>query len=1080
MGIRVEVLGPVRVFGDDGTRVEVTGSRLRMLLGRLALSAGRPVSPVVLIDDIWGTESPTGTTNTLHALVHRLRRALPDARLVESSDAGYRLAVPADRVDAHRFEVLAARGRRELTEDRPDRATATLADALDLWHGPAFADVLAAPYTAAAGVRLGRLRAAAREDRFDAELRLGRHVEVLPDLEAVCTDNPLRERLVALRMHALAAAGRQPDALAAYEDIRGRLADELGVDPSSDLRRVHLEVLRGEPVDLVDPARPTGLGSAAPAAVAAPARSTEDTGPGRLPARLTSFVGRTAESALLTGLLETSRLVTAVGPGGVGKTRLAVEVAARHRAHRGGRLWLVPLAGVESPAGVAGAILGTLGTAAGRPAGDGAADPLDRVADLLGGEEAVLVLDNCEHVADEVARVAGRLLEARPRLTVLATSREPLEVVGEALCRIGPLAVPAAGADAGEPDAAESDAVRLFLDRATAVRPGFALDQSTADAVVDVVRRLDGLPLALELAAARLRSMDIGQVARRLDDRFRLLSTGNRAAQPRRQTLRAVVEWSWDLLTEPERVLARRLAIFPGTASADAVEALCADRQLPAGEIVYVLGSLVDKSFVEHDGKGYRMLESIRAFAAGELARAGERETSRARFTCHFAALAAEHEPLVRSPDQPTSLPVLAAEYDNLVFALRLALDDRDPDAVVRLLGLLHWYWYAVRYDARTESFIAEALRLGEALPADARSAFAAIDALIGESAPATDAERVRALIADCAATGALERFPMVLMVVLPAAHHLGLDDLVDAEVTRVRSRPDAWPRACMSLLEAGVAGDRGDWESLAAARARAVREFGGTGDRLWTAVALAVHAEVHSVRGDHDAAIADLERALALAAGTGSQDEVPFLVGLATVRMRAGDLDGAGRDLDAADDLVRTRGLRYMEVEVLGGRAELHRRAGAPENAERALDRLADLSRRLRLPDPDRRTAPALMALRLTTTDTARARELLPAVITSSQADGDPAPAAQLLARLLFLEADLAAAATALGLSQAIRGTFDHGNPELRDLATELAQRLGPCDYDRAYRAGARLSRPEALVHLTRLTRPAPTQRSV
>ncbi|WP_132114701.1 BTAD domain-containing putative transcriptional regulator [Actinocrispum wychmicini] len=1042
--MRVEVLGPVRIVGEDGEPIEVAGARLRMLLGRLALSVGQAVSSDALIEDIWGAEAPAGPTNTLHALVHRLRRALPAAGVVESLPVGYRLVLPADSLDAHRFEVLAARGRRELVAGQPELAAATLGEALALWHGTAFADVLAAPYAGSAGARLEELRAAAREDRFDAELHLGRHTEVLPDLEVACADNPLRERLTALRMRALAAAGRQSDALAAYADVRDRLADELGVDPSAELQRTQLALLRGELDRSVVRAEPA---------------------PGRLPARLTSFVGRADELKLLAELMATARMVTVIGPGGVGKTRLAVEAASHHPAYGAGRLWLVPLAGVESPQGVAAAILGTLSAGAGQPTA-GPAEPLDRVAGLLGGDDAVLILDNCEQVVAEVARAAQLLLEARPRLTILATSRESLEIIGEALCRLGPLDVPPASPEII--DATESAAVRLFLDRAVTVQPGFTLDESTIGPTVEVVRRLDGLPLALELAAARLRALSIGQVAQRLDDRFRLLSTGNRAAQPRQRTLRAVIEWSWELLSDRERALARRLAIFPATTTVGAIEAVCADGHLLVpGDVVYVLGSLVDKSLVEQSGDGYRMLESIRAFMTDELSRAGERETVRDRFTRYFAALAAEHEPLVRSHDQPSSLIVLAAEYDNLVFALRLALDSRNAAAAVQLLGLLHWYWYALRYDARTESFVAEALTLGDSLPGDARAAFAAIDALIGDNGPTNDPRRVRDLIAECSDTGALRRYPLLLMVTLPIAHQMGLDDLVEAEMASVRNGSDAWAVACMSVLEGRIAGDRGDWAGMVSARERAAREFTETGDRLWTAVALAVMAEVHSVRGDHDAAITAVKRGLALAAGSGSQDEVSYLLALATVRMRAGDLDGASRDVDAAEQLTRARGLWYMEIEVQRGWAELHRRRGDSDQAERALDRLAELADQVRTSAQDDWLAPTRMAFLLTNADIARARALLPAAITAAMAGGEPAPAAQQLARLLFLEADLSGAATALGMSEAIRGAFDNGDPELRELTVELARRLGQHDYDQAYRAGARLSRPDALARL-------------
>ncbi|MBB4678054.1 BTAD domain-containing putative transcriptional regulator [Crossiella cryophila] len=1047
MALRVELLGPVRAVAADGTPVAIGGARPRMLLGRLALAAGRTVAADTLIEDIWGAEPLTGAANTLHALVHRLRRALPVAGLVESSPVGYRLALDADTVDAHRFEALAARGRRELAAGEAGLAAATLADALALWQGEALADVRAAPYAETAAARLAELRAAAREDRFDAELRLGRQAEVLADLEAALAEHPLRERLAALRMRALCAAGRQSEALAVHEEIRARLADELGVDPGAELRETHLAALRGE---LDRPVARTG-----------PA-------PGRLPARLTSFLGRADELKLVAELLDTARLVTLTGPGGVGKTRLATEAAAAHRAHRGGRLWLVPLAGVDHPDGVAGAILGTLSTGPGLHTG-APTEPLERVAELLGGDEAVLVLDNCEHVVAEVARIAQHLLEHRPRLRILATSRESLDILGETLCRLDPLPVPPEHADAH--DVAESVAVRLFLDRAAAVRPGFALDPSTVDSVAEVVRCLDGLPLALELAAARLRSMTIGQIARRLDDRFRLLDSGNRAAQPRQRTLRAVIEWSWDLLTEPERVLARRLSIFPAHTEAEAVAAICADGDaLVPGEVGYLLGSLVEKSLLQQHAEGYRMLASIRAFAAGELTAAGERESIRDRFTAHFAALAAEYEPQARSHGQPAVLAGIAAEYDNLVFALRCALERRDGEATARLLGLLHWYWYAARYDARTESFLAEALTLGDALPAAARAAYTAIDALIGRHSPTIDPDRVRALLADCTRTGAYQRYPLLLTATLPVARQLGLHDLVAAEMAVVRDGGDPWANACVSILEAGIAGERGDWAGLAAARARAAEQFAAAGDRLWTAVALAALAEVHGVAGEQAAAVAGLERAIALTAGLGSQDEVSYRVGLAVLRGRTGDLTAAAGDLDAAEQLTRTRGLGYMEIEVLRGRAEIHRRTGEYPRSAQALDRLAELVGQLSIGQPDGLLAPGRMALLLRTGEITAARALLPTVITAALADNDPAPAAQHLAWLRSREGDHPGAATALGLSQVLRGAFDQGDPELRDLVADLTDRLGESGYAAAYRAGAKLPRPDALRELALL----------
>ncbi|WP_030669983.1 BTAD domain-containing putative transcriptional regulator [Streptomyces rimosus] len=1041
--MRIAVLGPVRVVDGDGVLVDIGGARPRMLLSRLALAGGETVSSDALIDGLWGTKPPAGALNSLHALVYRLRKSLPDSELLESSGAGYRLAVPKAHLDAARFEELAARGSRELAAEAHEEAASLLGEALALWQGPALADIRQAPFAGPAAARLEELRLAAFENRCEAELRLGRHTEVLADLEAASADHPLRERLAALRMRALHMAGRQSDALAVFETVRGRLADELGVDPPSGLREAHLAVLRGD---------------AEPPAVR-PASA-----PGRLPARLTSFVGRERELALLDGLMESSRLVTVVGTGGVGKTRLAVEAASRHRAHRQGRLWLVPLAGTRGAEGVIDAVLGVLSAPnVPRSPGDSRTDPVDRVADLLGGGEAVLVLDNCEQAVDAVAVFAEQLLERRPRLTVLATSREPLEVMGESLCRLGPLPLPPRGADPVE--AATSAAVRLFVDRAAAVRPGFTPDASTMRAVDEVVRRLDGLPLALELAAARLRSMSAEQIARRLDDRFRLLSTGNRAAQPRQRTLHAVIEWSWELLTGQEKALARRMALFPAPTGAEAIEAVCSDGALPAGDIPYALGSLVDKSLVERTGDAYRMLETVRAYAGERLFEAGERETVRDRLVRHFTDAAEQHEPLLRSARQQDAFALFAAEYDNLVFALRTAVDGRDAGAAARLLGPLYWYWSVLRHDARADALVAGVCELGDALPEDARAAFTAIHLLTGNGGPAPDAERARAVIEDCARTGALERYPMLLLVTLPAGGLLGLDDLVARLVGEVRGRPDRWATACTYLVEAFTCHDRGDWEGRASATAGALREFEAAGDHLCTAMALAGMAQVHSVRGEHDEAVACYQRGLALV----PQDETQHRLGLAAERMRGGDLTGAGHDIDRAEQAARERGDDLLRLGTLACWADLHRRAGRLEQACRRLSRMEAIGRETSLPDEAVAdwTVPARMAAHLAAGDTVRARELLPRAVRAAFAHRDIAPAAQHLAGLLLAENDPAGAATALGMSRAIRGAFDEGDPELRELAAELVRRLGRAEYDAAYGRGAAMPRQAALDHL-------------
>ncbi|MEV0622806.1 BTAD domain-containing putative transcriptional regulator [Nonomuraea sp. NPDC050404] len=1036
--MRVELLGPVRAYDDDGTPIEVGGPRVRMLLARLVLDPGRLVPAEALIEELWGAEPPRDAANALQALVSRLRRALRGVGELESRAGGYRLVVQGRDVDAYRFEELVGQGRRELGADRAQAAAATFGAALGLWKGAALADLSEVPFAGAAADRLEELRLGAAEGRFEAEVRLGRHEEVLADLEAEGERHPLRERLAALRMRALYAAGRQSEALAVYEETRAALAGQLGVDPSQELRETHLSLLRGEfdrPVERGEP---------------------------RLPRWLTSFVGRQEELKLVLELMETSRLVTVVGPGGVGKTRLAVEAVTRHRAYRGGRVWLVPLTGVDTPGRLLDVVLGTLSSAALRPPEwrGTPQDPLDGLVDLLAGGEAVLVFDNCERLVEDVAELVHRLLDRLPYLRILATSRESLAIVGEALCRLGPLAVPAAPGE-------ETASVRLFLDRAAGVRPGFELDGSTAGPVVEICRRLDGLPLALELAAARLRSMSAGQIARRLDDRFRLLSSGNRTAPAHQRTLRAVVEWSWELLTEAERALARRLSVFPAGAEEAAVQAVCSGGD--DEDAAYVLAALVEKSIVQA-GREYRMLETVRAYAAEELLHAGEREEVEARFVRYFLELAERHEPLLRGHGQARSMAIFDAAYDNLVLALRMAVAAGDAESAWRFLSALSWYWNTVRYDARSGSLTEEVLGFGDALPGDVRATFTAVHELATNTGVMPDGERARTLIEDCVRTGAMERFAILMPVVLPAAYLFGLDDLAEREVRKARGHRDPWARACACWVEAYVRTDRGDWQGGAAARAEALRRCEEAGDRQGLAMVLNSAARAHSVQGEHARAVAAAERSVALAAELGSEEEIWYLAWLAGERMRGGDPDGAWRDVAAARRSMRGRDQRHSVLALHACVADLHRRGGAWQQAEQALDELEALAGELAVPEKmtEILVAPARVANLLAIGAVAEARRRFPGAARAAIAGRDVASAAELLARLLAGEGDPAGAATALGMSRAIRGAFDEGDPELRDLVAGLVERLGAPGYDEAYRRGARLPRDEALDRLT------------
>ncbi|NIH86791.1 BTAD domain-containing putative transcriptional regulator [Amycolatopsis granulosa] len=1027
--MRVALLGPVRAQADDGTPIDIGGARLRMLLARLALDPGRAVGTGALIDGLWGADPPADAGNALQSLVSRLRRALGGAGTVRSSPGGYTLDA---EVDTHRFEELAGRGRRELAAGRHAEAAAVLAEALALWRGEALTGVRDAPFAQAPVTRLDDLRLAAREDRFEAELALGRHAEVLADLKAAADAHPMRERLAALRMRALAASGRQADALAVFDRIRATLAEELGVDPSAELSETHLKVLRGE----VTPPR---------------AEST-------LPVRLTSFVGRERELDRVARALSSARLVTLVGPGGAGKTRLATEAAERDPAHGPGRVWFVALAGVRDAGDVPAAILGALGpldfrvTSAPRV-------PVDAMAQIvarLDGGDALLVLDNCEHVVETVAEVAFQLLARVPGLRILATSREPLAITGEALCQVGPLEV--------------AEAVRLFTERAVAVRPGFTPAGSTADAVTEICERLDGMPLALELAAARLRSMTAEQIARRLDDRFRLLNSGSRTAMPRQRTLRAVVEWSWDLLEKPERILARRLSMFAGGATVASAEAVCADELLPAEDVLYVLGSLVEKSIVDAVATAgeprYRMLETLRAYGAERLDEAGERVAVTRRFAGYFLALAEENEPKLRAHEQVRALETFGAEYDNIMSALRRALDEGDSETAARLILATQWYWVIRGFNAEPAPLLEEVLRL-PGLPADAHACITIMHTLM-TSMPAIRRDDLPDLVEECVRSGAVERYPM-LALALPMSCYLGGHrELAERELARARRSGDPWTIACASWVEGFLADQQGDRERGARARDRGLAGFRECGDRWGTAMTVAMQAEAHSLRGDHLAAIAGFEEGLRIARELSSADDaVQQLTRLAEERARAGDADAAWRDLTEAERLAGDKIDRQAMIAFR--KLEVARRCGKLDVARAAHAWLAANGHRVAFPAEMAAELLAVSGASLLASEgrTAEAWRLLPEPLRSSRRRRDlpdVARAATVVARLCHADRDFERAAWVLGLTAAIRGAFDDGDPELRAVVAELREELGMDGYESAYRRGAELPSDRAV----------------
>ncbi|MFE5763666.1 BTAD domain-containing putative transcriptional regulator [Streptomyces sp. NPDC056492] len=716
--MRYAILGTAQASRDDGSPVAVGGTRLRALLTALALRPGRVVPVHLLVEQVWDGDRPADAQAALQALVGRLRRALGHGA-VRSAEGGYLLDAAGEDVDLYRFERLARAG--GAARD-PAEAAALYEEALALWRGPALADL---PDASAESARWEAVRLDARRGRLAAALALGEAERALPELTALCGERPLDEPLQALRIRALRDTGRPAEALAAYEAVRRDLAARLGTDPGPGLRALHTELLTPAPGVPAGPAGPEhgaqspdpgrAAGAAHPAAAPTPAPAPAPAGayggpatprPGNLRARVTSFVGREGDIRAIGEELGRVRLITLLGPGGAGKTRLSQE-AAEHAAEAWpDGVWLVELASIDGhgdPEDVAEAALAALGARETKLRGGAAEElraltdragdhPLDRLAEHCARRRMLLVLDNCEHVIGAAAELAEELLARCPGVRILATSREPLGVPGEFLRPVEPLPDPVA--------------LRLLGDRGAAARPGFRTDEDP-EAVAEICRRLDGLPLAIELAAARLRLLTPRQIADRLDDRFRLLTGGARTVLPRQQTLRAVVDWSWDLLDEPERTVLRRLSVFAGGCDVAAAEAVCADPGTP--DVLDLLGSLVDKSLVvAAPGQGgtgmrYGLLETVAEYTAERLAEAdGDRAATERRHLTYYRELARTTDPLLRGRRQREATRRFATEYENLRTALRRAIAARDTGEVLCLVHSLAWYWSM--HELRTES----------------------------------------------------------------------------------------------------------------------------------------------------------------------------------------------------------------------------------------------------------------------------------------------------------------------------------------------------------------------------------------
>ncbi|TDD62180.1 AfsR/SARP family transcriptional regulator [Kribbella antibiotica] len=1014
--MQIGMLGSFVVRADDGVVVDVPGARLRGLLVALALEPGQVVPKARLVDWVWGEQPPAEAANALQRLVSRLRKVLPGGAIDGTPD-GYRLVVEADAVDAVSFERLVGQGR--------------LREALDLWRGAALQDVGLQDSTAfdAAVTRLEGLRLTAAEDWFDAEIGRGRGAQLVTELTDLVAAHPVRERLVGALLRALAASGRDAEALLVYERTRETLADELGVDPSPELAGLHVALLRGE------------LGR------------REEAPKSNLRAELTSYVGKDDDVTAVAALVAGHRLTTLIGPGGSGKTRLAMETARALVNDLQGGARVVELAAIGAADDVAGAVLAGLGHRDALLGGAPEADAVDRVISAIRDRELLLILDNCEHVIESAAAFAHRVLGECRQLRILATSREPLGITGEALWAVAPLALPDEDADPAEIES--SPAVRLLRDRASAVRKDLPTTDATLATMARVCRALDGMPLAIELAAARLRTMTLDQLAHRLDDLFRLLTGGSRTALPRHRTLRAVIDWSWELLSEPERTVLRRLSVFAGGASLEAAEHVC------TGDALELLTALTEKSLVVAEGNDaprYRMLGMVKEYAEQRLAEAGEAELARRSHLAYFTQLAETADPHLRRGEQLEWLAILEAEHDNITAAMRGALAAGEAEPAMRLAAGACWYWWLGGHRAEGS----ELLMAATAVPGEVADEIQAVVLSFvvgfmssGRSDQFDAMEWIQRLFQ--LSHGIENKHPAVRFATalegllhdesafMPAFESLLTDD-------------DPWVAALAQLQLGKQRIHLGDGSRTADAHLeQAVADFRAVGERWGIAFALTELADRITVRGEFANAAEYYEQAADVVTEVGAiEDLLRMRARQAQLHWLAGDEAASQVAMTQAERVARQVALPEALAELTLAKAELARWRGDSEEARRQLD-LATAGLPANSGHAGMRGAiDGILGYLTDDLDQARAYQ---AAVLEASADRSPLMVAQTLigvADLAVRQEEFEQAARLLAASHKIRGLRDRSLPDIDRIEQTVRRRLGDTRFTEATAEGA------------------------
>ncbi|ONI92546.1 AfsR family transcriptional regulator [Saccharothrix sp. ALI-22-I] len=1075
--MRFGVLGSLEVWTSAGRPVWVPEVKVRALLADLLANEGRPVSADRLIGDLWGAKLPANPAGSLHTKVSQLRRALETAEpggrdCVLSTPAGYLVRAEPGGVDAERFAELVGRAR---ATDDPRSRGALLGDALALWRGPAFADFADEPFARDVRARLQEEWLVAQEEVAENRLELGEHSLLIGKLNELVARYPLRERLRAIQLRALYLAGRTNEALDSFTELRTTLAESLGVDPSPQLVVLQRAILNQDP----------GLAATLPPATVATWPRTN------LPAAMTTLIGREEAVGTVRRLLETSRLVTLTGSGGVGKTRLALATAHQVVETFRDGVWLVELAAlgpgstVDALAEVVVAVLGIREDAAASGAllsgrATSPVTPLDRLTDAVRGQQALLVLDNCEHVVDSVAVLVETLLAASPGLRVLATGQGPIGVDGDTSWAVPPLDLP--DPEDARPEALRrSSAVRLFLARV----PGFALDEGNSRAVAAICRRLDGIPLALELAATKVRVLGVHQLLARLDDRFRLLAGGYRGAPPRQQTLRAMIDWSWELLGDAERVVLCRLAVHAEGCTLEAAEAVCAGGGVAAADVLELVARLVDRSLVVMAegayGPRYRLLESVAEYCLGRLAEAGDLDALRLRHLRYYVDLVERAEPKLRGPDQRQWLERLDLEAANVRRAIGAAVARGAAGPVLRLVNAMSWYWFLRGRLTEGHRELCTALEVvdGAERSADTRGVdwaaahawHAGMALLVGERAPMERSRQATGVesVADVGRLARAEWFFGFAQWYVGALTASG--KRIDQVLTTFRSLRDRWGVAAALSTRAALGTARGDLATLRSSgeeSAALFRELGDRWGRLKATETLGVLAEIE---GDYERAerlhAEGLQIAEDLGLWTETTHKLAMLGRIALLKRDFATADALhARSMRLAAEQSNKLGEEFAEV----GLALSARQQGRLDDAEAHLTRWLDWLRELKSDNGLALVLAELGFIAESRGDAERARSLHLDGLTAARATGDQravALALEGLAGVQALDGLHHQAARLLGAATAARESAGAPLPpaergDVDRIAGAVRAALGDDGFDEKFSRGRELDRPD------------------